>query len=61
MQIPSNPEWRHKISNLEGNLGNALAMGHIYTYLLDEVFVVDKIDPNHVGVMVVKAMIGHDD
>ena len=38
-----------------------LATCHIYACVPYEGFVMDKIDPNHVGVMVVNTMVGHGD
>lgn len=53
---PTRSQWRHRICNLEDKEGVVLATGRIYACLPDEVFVMDKIGPNHVGVMVINAV-----
>lgn len=42
---PSRPKWHHIICDEVVNLGNVLAICHIYICLQDEVFVMDKISP----------------
>lgn len=58
---PSRTEWRHKICNLEDNTGVVLATGRIYACLPEEVFVMDMIGPDHVGVMVISSIPGNGD
>lgn len=50
---PLTPEWHHMICNLENNLGDVLAMGHIYVCLSYEIFAMKKIGPNHVILIVI--------
>lgn len=58
---PKRTEWRHRICHLEDANLNVLATGRIYACLPDEVFVMDCIGPDHVGVMVMNAIPSHTD